>query len=474
MKPCRKYLKPTLVSLLIVSMALACQRPESPTIELTDGQKEQIEPYLLDEIPDPEHQLGVEFDEQVELVGVDIDGRVAPGADVEMTWYWRALEDVDEDWQIFVHFDSEDVRFRQNLDHFPLGRQLDENFRLYHWEEGDIVADVQRFTVREDYPEGEAIFYVGLFQGEQRAEVSNDGPATDHNRAIGPSFDIGSEPRLPLREDLMEAADSPVYEVSRLDEEEHLPDAELDGRFEASFWGSIPPMHLESFGGPGAQRSSILQLAYTEDALLIGGRFADDAIYAGHDEASAQLWADDAFQVLIAPDDADGAYVELLFNVSGQLYTAAFDEPPGEDERPSVADGSIRRTDPNRSQQWAPENVDVSIYVDGEPDAIDSNDEGWSFLLEVPFEDFPFDVDAPREGDSWRAGMFRFDFVNDSLHSTYGWVPSTRIDHHRVDQFGTLEFTGELETGPQVRRIQSSDLSSVTDSPSPAFTPAGE
>lgn len=183
-------LRSTLVWLLALTMIAGCQRLEDAEIELTDSQQQQIEPYILDEPPEMDESLGVEFEESIELVGVDIEGNVAPGEDVEATWYWRALEEIDEDWQIFVHFDSEEERFRQNLDHYPLEGQMNERFRLYHFQEGDVVADTQRFTVREDYPLGEAVFYVGLFQGERRAEVTGGDPATDADRAIGPSFEV--------------------------------------------------------------------------------------------------------------------------------------------------------------------------------------------------------------------------------------------------------------------------------------------
>lgn len=178
------------VWLLILTMIAGCQRLEDSRIELTGSQQQQLEPYILEETPDVDERIGVEFDGAVELIGVDVEGDVAPGEDVEMTWYWRALEDIDEDWQIFVHFDSEAERFRQNLDHYPLEDQMNRRFRLYHFEEGDLVADTHTFRVREDYPAGEATFYVGLFQGDQRAEVTGEGPATDAHRAIGPAVQI--------------------------------------------------------------------------------------------------------------------------------------------------------------------------------------------------------------------------------------------------------------------------------------------
>ncbi len=178
--------------LLVAILAAGCQSPEQPRIELTESQKEQLQPFLLDDTPQPDHQINVEYENQIRLLGVDVDGDVDRGEQVEMTWYWKALEDINADWQIFVHFDSEESQFRQNLDHFPVGEELNDSFRTYHWEEGEIIADVHRFSVNDEYPEGEAVFYVGLFRGETRAEVTSDGPTTDDDRAIGPRVDISA------------------------------------------------------------------------------------------------------------------------------------------------------------------------------------------------------------------------------------------------------------------------------------------
>ena len=178
------------VWLLVLSMLIGCQRPEDSRIELTQGQWSDIQSQLLDERPTPEYEMGVEFDGNIELIGVDVDGSFERGQEIELTWYWNILEDIDQDWQIFVHFDSQDSQFRQNLDHFPLGEMMNDAYRTYHFEQGHILADSHRFTLSQDYPDGEAIFYVGLFRGDERAPVTNDGSATDGHRALGPTITI--------------------------------------------------------------------------------------------------------------------------------------------------------------------------------------------------------------------------------------------------------------------------------------------
>lgn len=183
------------VVLVVAALFVGCQRVEDSRIELTQSQWQRIQPHLLDERPEPDHPMEVEFDDDIELIGLDIDGDFVPGELVELTWYWKAHGDVDRDWQIFVHFDSQQDPYRENLDHYPLEAQMNEVYRTYHWEEGHIIEDTQRFTLPEDYPIGDALFYVGLFRGDTRAEVTNDAEATVEElgpRAIGPTVEIQS------------------------------------------------------------------------------------------------------------------------------------------------------------------------------------------------------------------------------------------------------------------------------------------
>ena len=183
------------IALLLAGTFMGCQRVEDSRIELTQSQWQRIQPHLLDDRPEPEYVMDVEFDDDIELIGLDIDGNLLPGELVELTWYWKAHDDIDRDWQIFIHFDSQQEAFRQNLDHFPLGEEMNNIYRTYHWRDGDIVADVQRFRLDENYPVGDALFYVGLFRGDTRADVTNDAEATEEElgpRAIGPTVQIES------------------------------------------------------------------------------------------------------------------------------------------------------------------------------------------------------------------------------------------------------------------------------------------
>ena len=174
---------------LLFLFALGCQQIDPPRTELTQNQWRQVQNHLLEEAPEPQHPMGVIFDGNLMLLGFDLDGELRPGGSATVTWYWQALEDIHKDWKIFVHLDSDVERLRQNLDRYPLAQSMNEIYRTYHLREGHILADRQTFVLREDFPPGDATFFVGLFRGEPRAPATG-GRTTEDHRGIGPTVEI--------------------------------------------------------------------------------------------------------------------------------------------------------------------------------------------------------------------------------------------------------------------------------------------
>lgn len=441
---------------LIFLMLFSCQRVEDSKIELTQSQWQDIQQHLLDERPSPEHDINVEFGDEIELIGLDIDGDFVTGEEIELTWYWHASEDIDQDWQIFVHFDSNEEPFRQNLDHYPLGQMMDNAFRTYHWEEGHIIADTQRFVLSEDYPSGEAVFYVGLFRGEQRSPVSNDGDATDDNRAIGPTVTIERGESEEAASSSSATGSAPQHTIPRL-EEAHLEDVEFDGVLGDSFWGDVPSLRLEPLA-PGYAQDSIVQAAYAQDHLVVAAQLIDAHLEVGdaEDEADApdgsELWRDDALVVYLAPAGAGGPYVEVQVNPQGIVHGLSYDEPPSPDTPPANVD-ETRQYDTDRGQSWNPEGLKAGVFLS---DA-EGERKSWSVELRIPFADLPEVDGSPDEQDTWRVNIVRFDRPAGDEHFAYGWPDTVRQDHHRVDQFGQWTFGPALGDAPGVQQLQADD-----------------
>src|SRR5258706_3278307 len=97
-------------------------------------------------VPKPPHAplkypLNATFEDQIALIGYDVPKtRFRPGEPVPITLYWKALVDVPENWQIFMHLDPQgvdDSNVRGFGDHFPVFGM----YPTHGWKASDVVRD---------------------------------------------------------------------------------------------------------------------------------------------------------------------------------------------------------------------------------------------------------------------------------------------------------------------------------------------
>jgi hypothetical protein len=134
---------------------------------------------VLNEAPEPQHRVGANYDEVVELIGYDLElprgDSVGAGQHFVVTWYWRVLGKVPTGYEVFVHIDAHGLRL--NGDHIPVAGRYPTKL----WEEGDVIADSQELMVPANFRTGDYVMYVGLFSGSKRLEVKS-GPNDGVNR----------------------------------------------------------------------------------------------------------------------------------------------------------------------------------------------------------------------------------------------------------------------------------------------------
>ncbi|MGB9299328.1 MAG: glycosyltransferase family 39 protein [Anaerolineae bacterium] len=128
--------------------------------------------------------LEANFDNQVELVGFEIDGRqFHPGDDIHLALKWRALSEPKEDYHAFAHLLAEGSRAVAGHDKVP----LNEYFRPTVWPVGEPLRDEYIISIPRDLPPGRYGLEVGLYSypGLQRLPVFGY-PARGADRALLP------------------------------------------------------------------------------------------------------------------------------------------------------------------------------------------------------------------------------------------------------------------------------------------------
>jgi hypothetical protein len=109
-----------------------------------------------DDVPLP---LVVSLGGQIELIGYEVPALPSSGETLEITLYWRALADVEEDYTVFVHLLGEDGTLYGQGD----GPPLNNDYPTSHWSPGEVLADARTIALHDGWPAG-GYLLVGLYR----------------------------------------------------------------------------------------------------------------------------------------------------------------------------------------------------------------------------------------------------------------------------------------------------------------------
>ena len=227
----------------------------------------------------------------------------------------------------------------------------------------------------------------------------------------------------------------PHHRIPRV-EAARIEDLTVDGRLDEPLWDELPSLSLSPIGGAEARRTAV-QVAYSEQAIVVGAYLEDEHVWSTLKERDADLWTEEVIELFLAPEGADGPYVELQVNALGTIFDATFEQPLGQ--------SPDRRAAIDQGRAWNLEDLQVAVHVEGQINDEDHTDQFWSVEMIIPFAGLPFgeadaDLTAPKPGDVWRANFFRFDRPADGSRHAYGWSTALRGDFHQPDRFGYWVF----------------------------------
>jgi len=173
---------PTCLALgaLLLCLPGCIERPASPREKRDSYDRKSLSDVLLRDAP-AVPKVGAVFGDAVELVGAELDPQVAKAGDsVRVTFYYRVLDEADEDYKVFVHADDRGGRAdRINGDHWAANNRYPTTL----WRKGEVVKDVWTLKIPGNY-QGEGYdlwtgFYIpskdDRWPVTNKAAVRNDG-----------------------------------------------------------------------------------------------------------------------------------------------------------------------------------------------------------------------------------------------------------------------------------------------------------
>ncbi len=432
----------SLAAIVAVTAGTGCKKPRK--FVRTKAQQERVDNAILSSAPSPKHVVNANFDDVVELIGIDIDPpNPAPGAKVTVHFYWKVLAELesDGDWMIFVHLEGPVQGggvARVIADHYavedgPGGAGL---YPPKEWEKGQIIKDSKTIDLvdprgRKLGP-GECTIYAGLFDMEayrsRQADVRlqlKAGTTAKHDgkgRLEAAKFQVGKGT----------ISKAKPFKAPTLQVRKATGPVTLDGKLDEPAWkGAVT---TAAFGRPDgkplpANMRTQVKMLWDDAALYMGFLVRDAKPESKFTKRDETLWDEDVVEVYLDPDGDSKNYVELQVSPKNVIFDALFT--------------ARRQPAWEQAAKWNMAGLQTAVHIGTLPGRAPTP--GWTVEIRIPWADLaPAKGTKPTVGTKWRANFFRKELPGDFTHLA-SWSPvsdDTRADFHNLERAGYIAFVG--------------------------------
>jgi hypothetical protein len=399
----------------------------------TDSEKSQakLAQFILDEVPDIQHAVSINFDDKIELLGYEmtpVDG-VTPGAKVRLTLFWKVKQKLAEkDWLLFTHILDDRGNRILNVDNVgPLrGSAADPKTQALppgYWVPGKIYVDRQVFRLPKKISAPTIQIVAGMWRAADRMPIKL-GPQLDGNRGLVTTVKVkAAESPAPV----------PEASVPRVPAGETIT---IDGNFSEAVWSRAFDTGAFVEVGSGKPRGNApvggsAKLLFDDQFFYVGFSVLDQNVLGGFlpTDVDPHLWTRDTVELMIDPDgDGDNKdYYEiqvgpqnLVFDSQFDLYNAPKTEPNG----------------PYGHQEWSAKLVSA-VTLRGTIDNSKDEDHGYDIEIRVPWQSFDkAKKRPPADGDTWRMNFYAM-----QDNGGVAWSPILgQGNFHKAKRFGKVRF----------------------------------
>jgi hypothetical protein len=134
-----------------------------------------------------DHEMAIALGDAVKLVGCELHPtKVKAGKRTYATLYWRALENLGEDYSVFVHVVDEEGKLVTQSDGFP----LEGRYPTSQWKQGKLLGDRHTLSLPAHTDPGSYHLAVGMYlleTMERLDAVEKDGEPIADDRVLLPA-----------------------------------------------------------------------------------------------------------------------------------------------------------------------------------------------------------------------------------------------------------------------------------------------
>ena len=383
--------------------------------ELSEAEREQLSQFVSTDRPSPGHELDVQFENKVALIGYDIEPATwTPGQPGTVTWYWHAKRPLEEGWNLFTHVADATDNNRLNSDGDSVVRRL---YQPGRWKAGEFIKDEQQITLPEDWNSPRATLYVGVWNGPHRLQVTQ-GPNDGDNRARAVSIPVNASATPEPAEPAL-----PTVRATKTTEA-----INVDGQLNEAAWQSAmtTPRLVDTMTGGAAAPPATVKLLWDDQNLYFAFEVEDDFLKSDFDERDDHLWEQDTVEVMVDPEGDGRNYFEMQVSPMGVVFDTRYD--------------TRRQPQPFGHVDWN-SNLRAGVSRRGTPND-DDEDQGYTVEAAIPWAAFAAGeppAQKPEAGATWRMNFFVMDSREEGQRAV-GWSPPRVGDFHTLNRFGRVVF----------------------------------
>jgi hypothetical protein len=424
---------PTVVRVLVTALALsvvttACV-DDAP--ELSPDERRELEDYLLDEAPTPEHPLEIQFGDRLRLIGYDTSAdEITPGEPFTVTWYWQVQRTVGGGWMLFTHIDDdgegESVRNADGVGETVSSAPIRERYAANRWRGGEWIRDTEVLTLPREWSTDRAHFYIGFWRpdDENRLEVTS-GPSDGTNRAEAATIPVHREAAAAVTGVVAPAPVSiPALRAP------HVTGAIVtDGVLDEADWNQAPAASfVNTLDGTPASLQAAARMLWADQGLYVAFEVADTTLRATSTAHDDHLWEQDCIELMVDPDGDGLNYFEIQIAPNGLVFDTHYD--------------SRRVPQPVGNLAWDAQITSVGVAPVGTLND-DAPDQRYTVEALIPWAAFSHGTmpaaTAPAAGSTWRMNLYVMDLMASGSRSA-GWSATLEGDFHVPARFGRVTF----------------------------------
>jgi hypothetical protein len=161
-------------------------------------------------------------------------------------------------------------------------------------------------------------------------------------------------------------------------------------------------------------------MMWDDASLYLAAELQEPHVWGTITQKNAVMFYDNDFEVFIDPDGDNHNYYEFEMNALNTIWELSLTKP--------YRAGGVARLGTNLP------GLKSAVFVDGTLNDPSDTDRRWCVELAFPFADLASYTGQgqgvpPRDGDVWRVGMSRVEWLMDIMHGKYVKVPGREEDN---------------------------------------------